>query len=63
MVEHALLYIAQSGKVLTARQLHAQANRAVGREVSVAYVYRLLHRHDWRKLGPRPVRLTVKSPA
>jgi transposase len=45
---------AQSGKVLTARQLHAQVNRAVGREVSLAYVYRLLHRHDWRKLGPRP---------
>jgi hypothetical protein len=22
--------------------------------VSLAYVYRLLHRHGWRKLGPRP---------
>lgn len=45
---------AHAGKVLTARQLQAQVNRVVGRDVSLAYVYRLLHRHDWRKLGPRP---------
>jgi transposase len=45
---------AQSGKVLTARHLHARVSRAVGKEVSLGYVYRLLHRHRWRKLGPRP---------
>ena len=26
----------------------------VFKEVSLAYVYRLLRRHQWRKLGPRP---------
>ncbi len=27
---------------------------ALGKEVSMDYVYRLFHRHAWRKIGPRP---------
>jgi len=42
------------GRVLTAKQIHGQIRRAVGKAVSLDYVYRLLHRHGWRKLGPRP---------
>jgi len=45
---------ASRGDVVTAKHLHADICRAVGREVSMAYVYRLLHRNDWRKLAPRP---------
>jgi transposase len=45
---------AAGGEILTARQLHAQLVKATGREVSLGYLYRLLHRHGWRKLGPRP---------
>ena len=41
------------GQVLTAKQLHGQVSRAVGKKVSLDYVYRLLHRQGWRKLGPR----------
>ena len=45
---------ASVGKVITARHIYEGVKAAVGREVSMAYVYRLLHRHEWRKLGPRP---------
>jgi transposase len=42
------------GEVLTAPQLLPEVQRMVGKEVSLDYVYKLLHRHQWRKLGPRP---------
>jgi transposase len=42
------------GEVLTAKQLHAHCEKAAGRKISLGYAYRLLHRHGWRKLGPRP---------
>jgi transposase len=42
------------GQVLTAKQIHGRVRQAVGKKVSLDYVYRLLHRHGWRKLGPRP---------
>ena len=45
---------AAEGKVLTAKQLHAQLVERSGRKLTVGYVYGLLHRHGWRKLGPRP---------
>jgi transposase len=45
---------ASGGQILTAPQLRAGLEKLVGRRVSLAYVYRLLHRHGWRKLGPRP---------
>ncbi|MGH9431358.1 MAG: helix-turn-helix domain-containing protein, partial [Terriglobia bacterium] len=44
----------KKGRILTAPQIHAQLCQATGKKVSRAYVYRLLHRHRWRKLGPRP---------
>ena len=46
---------AAKGDILTAKQIRPEIQRAVGgEEVSLAYVYRLLARHQWRKLGPRP---------
>lgn len=45
---------AEKGDVLTARQVLPLACNAAGRKVSLAYVYGLLHRHQWRKLGPGP---------
>jgi transposase len=45
---------AARGEVLTAKQLHACLQKAAERTISLGYVYRLLHRHGWRKLGPRP---------
>jgi transposase len=42
------------GEVLTAQQLRGPLEKRLGRRVSLGYVYRLLHRHEWRKLGPRP---------
>lgn len=48
------LQAAARGEVLTAKQLHGQLQKITGREVSLGYVYRLLRRHGWRKLGPRP---------
>ena len=45
---------ARQGQILTAPQLRAGLEKLTGRRVSLAYIYRLLHRHGWRKLGPRP---------
>jgi len=45
---------AEQGQVLTAKALRPQLRQAAGRDVSMAYVYRVLKRHRWRKLGPRP---------
>lgn len=45
---------AARGEILTAKQLHARLEKITGRRLSLGYVYRLLHRHSWRKLGPRP---------
>jgi transposase len=49
-----LLEQASQGQVLTAKQLLPAINARLKREVSLAYVYRLLHRHQWRKIQPRP---------
>jgi transposase len=45
---------AARGDILTAKQVLPLASDAAGRDVSLAYVYSLLRRQGWRKLGPRP---------
>jgi len=42
------------GEVVTATSIWPEISKAIGQEVSLAYVYRMLHRQGWRKLGPRP---------
>ena len=51
---------AVEGQVLTAKQLLPEVSQAVGHEVSLGYVYALLRRHRWRKLGPRPRHVRAK---
>ncbi len=50
----ALSKRAGSGLILTIPSLRKAAKKKVGHKVSDAYLYRLLHRHGWRKLSPRP---------
>lgn len=45
---------AARGEFVVAAQLHGAVEHAVGHAVSRAYVSRLLHRHRWRKVAPRP---------
>ena len=44
---------AESGDLLTAKQLASALAKKLGHEVSIDYIYGLLHRHEWRKLTPR----------
>lgn len=56
--EHRLLSSlrrkAAQGQLLTANQIRPPLEAALGRAVSINYVYKLLGRHDWRKVVPRP---------
>jgi len=53
---------AQQGQVITVKDLHASLCERMGHEVSLPYVYKLLKRHQWRKIAPRP-RHTKADPA
>jgi transposase len=52
LAEH--LAQAENGDLLTAKQLASALQKKLGQEVSIDYIYGLLHRHQWRKLTPRP---------
>ena len=43
---------AATGGVLVVGQIKAALDKHLGRTVSLASVYNLLHRHNWRKLAP-----------
>lgn len=45
---------AEQGQLITARQLHAAVCASVGKEVHPSTTYRMLKRHDWRKIAPLP---------
>jgi transposase len=45
---------ARAGQVATARQVKQALEERLGHPVHAATVYRLLDRHGWRKLAPRP---------
>lgn len=65
--ERALLVAAQEeagkGRILTAKHLLERVQQAVGRDVSLDYVYALLKRHGWRKLSPRPTHVKANPEA
>src|SRR5437868_5596833 len=44
---------AQRGEIATAAQIQQAFEAQVGHEVHSNSIYRLLHRHGWRKLAPR----------
>ena len=43
----------QLGDIVEISQLHRAYEQRIGRSVPNSTVYRLLHRHGWRKLAPR----------
>ena len=45
---------AESGEIATVAQIHHAFEERVGHEVANSTIYRLLNRHGWRKLMPRP---------
>jgi transposase len=44
---------AQQGLIITAGEIKEDFERIVGRKVHKTSIYRLLDRHNWRKLAPR----------
>lgn len=44
---------AKQGGVLVVHDIHQALHKHTGKEVSLATVYNLLHRHNWRKIVPR----------
>lgn len=46
---------AQAGTLTTAAEIKQAFEARVGQEVAESTIYRLLDRHGWRKLVPRPV--------
>jgi len=45
---------AREGRMVTASEMAAELARRAGRPVSHATLYRILARHGWRKVVPRP---------
>ena len=45
---------AKHGGILVAAPVKAAYEKALGRKVPDSTVYRLLARHGWRKIAPRP---------
>jgi transposase len=43
---------AGSGGILVVGQIKPQLEAALGRKMALSSVYKLLHRHNWRKLAP-----------
>jgi len=44
---------ARSGGILEVSEIHAGLEKVLSRKVHLSAVYKLLHRHGWRKLAPR----------
>jgi len=44
---------AERGEIATAEQIHQAFEAQVQHSVHINSIYRLLHRHGWRKLAPR----------
>lgn len=45
---------AEHGEIATVREIHCAFEERVGHPVDDSTIYRLLHRHGWRKCMPRP---------
>ncbi|MBF0437169.1 MAG: winged helix-turn-helix domain-containing protein [Magnetococcales bacterium] len=50
-----------TGQIATAQQIHAALEERLERPVHISSVYRLLKRHGWRKIAPRPQHLESKA--
>lgn len=49
------------GQIATAAQIHKALERRLGRKVHKTSIYRLLKRHGWRKIMPRPFHIEAKK--
>ena len=45
--------MAEQGRVLDTHEIKVAYEKEVGRSIGCAQVYRVLHRHGWRKVMPR----------
>jgi transposase len=45
---------AEKGALVTSKNIHAELEGVVGQKIHITTVYRLLKRHNWRKIMPRP---------
>lgn len=45
---------AEKGQIATTEEIHEALNQHLGKSVHESTVYRLLNRHGWRKIVPRP---------
>ena len=45
---------AGKGEIINAKKIYGNICEKLDKKVSLDYVYRLLHRHGWRKVGPMP---------
>jgi transposase len=52
---------ASTGKVATAMEIKRELERCLGHSVHKTTVYRLLRRHGWRKIVPRPFHVQGKE--
>ena len=46
---------AEAGELSEISQLHSSYEKEVGRRIPPSTIYRLLQRHQWRKIVPRPL--------
>ena len=44
---------AEAGHELTVKEIKAEFDKACGKDTGNAYIYKLLKRHQWRKVMPR----------
>ena len=51
---HEFLEKAEAGQILVIAEVKEAYERAVGRTVARSTIYRVLERHGWRKIMPRP---------
>ena len=45
---------AESGKIITVKEIEEAFDEACGKDTGGVYVYLVLKRHSWRKVMPRP---------
>jgi len=46
--------LAEAGQIVTAEKIQQKFHEAAGKECDSSTIYRLLKRHGWRKVKPRP---------
>lgn len=45
---------ASQGEVVVVGEIHKKYEEVLQRQVNKSAIYKLLHRHNWRKVSPRP---------